>query len=197
MKPSSHATCPHGGEAGSSPTSGHHGGGHRARTYLWLWSQGPALSPELQLLPRAQVVTLNIPPFHHSHFTGEETEAQGGKLMFKVTGSLLGSWNIKVTESTYSGCGKRRKEGRIANTTSGQHSLYRCGFYTGEICPRSHGQAMTHGVLRTLRPLLARVTTAGHDFLPQSWDLPGIGVLVPPQGSAWPPLYSPLHLRLG
>lgn len=63
MKSSSHTTCPHGGEAGVSPTSGHHVEGHRACTYLWLWSQDPDLSPELQLVPRAQVVTLNISPF--------------------------------------------------------------------------------------------------------------------------------------
>lgn len=53
--------------------------------------------------------------------------------MFKVTGSLLGSWNIKVTEGTSSGWGKGETGGGgIANTTIGQQSPYRCGFYTGE-----------------------------------------------------------------
>lgn len=116
--------------------------------------------------------------------------------MFKVTGSLLGSWNIKVTEGTSSG--------QQGGSGGGDHQYYKSPTFTIQmwilyrrICPRSHGQAMIREVLRTLRPHLARVTTAGHDFLPQSWDLPRIGVLVPPQGSAWPPLYSPLHLRLG
>lgn len=52
--------------------------------------------------------------------------------MFKVTGSLLGSWNIKMTEGTSSGWREGETGGGIANTTSGQQSLYRCGVYTGE-----------------------------------------------------------------
>lgn len=51
--------------------------------------------------------------------------------MFKVTGSLLGSWNIKVTEGASSGQQGGSGGGGITNTTSHQHSLYRCGFCTG------------------------------------------------------------------
>lgn len=115
--------------------------------------------------------------------------------MFKVTGSLLGILKYQSDRGrllwTAAGGGGVRQYYKSPTFTIQMWILYR------GICPRSHGQTMTQEVLRTLRPHLARVTTAGHDFLSQSWDLPRTVVLVPPQGSAWPPLYSPLHLRLG
>lgn len=171
-----HLSCE--GQAGLFSISVDHVEGHRTPIGGFEARSLPSpLTPVAQLMSRVQVVTLNIPISQVRRWRHKERSCCS-RSQDPSRGPGEPTWLLS---------------GESPILQSGQHSLYTCRlYYARGICPRSHGQAMTHQVLRTLWSQLARETATGLDwFLPKSWNLPKVGVLVPPLSSSWPFPNSP------